>query len=206
MRNAWLTKLNERVYAFTHSDAVVMSDGGSLTDKIKDIITKLKEHHHHASDINDFEDASAEVISAKAAPISHATNAQTYGGATGSNYGHVRTAGNAAGTYQYTIPFSTQYNTAQSSLNITNLLYNGVYAVRFTGAATGAPSGLTSGTTYYGTIFTMNYNAVSGLTATYGVTQILAIPKIGKLYCRFVTSTSAYGDWTDITAIASGYA
>lgn len=206
MNNAWLKKLGEKFYAYTHSDAVHMSGGGNLTSKIKEIITALNTHHHYAADINDIDDKVKGIVETDAPPKSHATNSQTYGGATSSNYGHVRTAGNASGTYQYTVPFSTQYNGVQSSLNITNLLYNGVYAVRFTGAATGAPSGLTSSTTYYGTIFTMNYAAASGLSTIYGVTQMLAIPKIGKLYCRFITSTSAYGDWVDLTTVASGYA
>lgn len=56
MRFAWLTKLGERFYAYTHSDAVKMSDGGNLTDKIKEIVSKLQKHHHHAADINDIDD------------------------------------------------------------------------------------------------------------------------------------------------------
>lgn len=210
MRNAWLKKLGEKVYAYTHSDAVHMSGGGNLTNKIKEIITKLNTHHHQMSEINDFDitvtEAARKVVSENAAPKSHATNSQKYGGASGSNYGHVRTAGNASGTNQYVVPFSTQFSAAQTTLNNSSMLYNGVYAVRFTGAATGAPSGLVSSTTYYGTIFTMNYQQTSGVNSTYGVTQILSIPKIGKMYCRFPTSTSAYGSWVDLTTVASGYA
>lgn len=211
MRNAWLKKLGEKFYAYTHSDAVHMSGGGNLTGKIKEIVTALNTHHHQMSEINDFDitvkEAAENVVTEKAAPIAHATNSQKYGGATGSNYGHVRTAGNVSGSNQYVIPFSTQFSAAvQTTLNNTSMLYNGVYAVRFTGAATGAPTGLTSGTTYYGTIFTMNYQQTGGVNSTYGVTQILSIPKIGKMYCRFPTSTSAYGSWIDMTAISGGYA
>ncbi|MGN0107815.1 MAG: hypothetical protein ACI4A5_08995 [Hominilimicola sp.] len=207
MRNAWLKKLGEKFYAYTHSDAVYMSGGGNLTSKMKEIITALNTHHHQTSEINDFDVTAKKVVSENAAPIEHAVNSQKYGGATGSNYGHVRTAGSVPGANQYVIPFSTQFSAAQqTTLNNANMLYNGIYAVRFTGAATGAPPGLTSGTTYYGTIFTMNYQQTGGVNSTYGVTRILAIPKIGKLYCQFVTSTSAYGDWTDLTATVSGYA
>ena len=207
----WLKIAGKRFYARSHSDGVQMNDGVTLTAKIKEIFTKLKEHHHHASEVNDFETEAARVagnvVADKAPPKSHATNAQTYGGATGTNYGHVRTAGNVSGTNQYVVPFSIQYaSTAQTTLNSANFLYNGVYAIRFNGSATGAPSGLTSGTTYYGTMFTMNFQQTSSVSSTYGVTQILSIPIIGKLYCRFPTSTSKYGDWIDLTAIASGWA
>lgn len=210
MNNAWLKKLGEKVYAYTHSDAVFMSGGGTLTNKIKEIISTLNTHHHQASEINDFDGtvkkAAEKVVSANAAPKAHAASAQTYGGATGSNYGHVRTAGSVPAANQYVMPFSTQFTAVQTTLNNASMLYNGVYAVQFKGSATGAPPGLTSGTTYYGTIFTMNYQQTGGVNSTYGVTQILSIPKFGKMFCRFPTSTSAYGDWVDLTAIAGGYA
>ena len=209
MNIGWLKKAGEKFYSRTHSDAVEMADGGTLTAKITDIFSKLRTHHHQASEINDFEDVAnriaGEVVSADAPPKSHATSQTTYGVASGSSYGHVRTAGSVGATYQYTIPFSTQYNTEQKSLNISNLCYNGMYAIRFKGNATGAPSGLVEATTYYGTLFTMNYQQTSGVSSTYGVTQILTIPIIGKLYVRFVTGTSTYGEWIDLTAIASGW-
>lgn len=207
MKFGWLKKAGIKFYARTHSDGVEMKGGGTLTAKIAEIVKKLREHHHQASEVNDLEQAVKGFAGGVSAPISHAVSGTTYGVASGSNYGHIRAAGNAGASYLYAFPFSTQYNTEQTSLNIANLCYNGVFAVRFKGSATGAPVGLESGTTYYGTIFTMNYQQTSGVSTTYGVTQVLSIPKAGKLYVRFVTSTSAsgYGDWIDMTAIASGW-
>lgn len=209
MNIGWLKILGVKFYARSHSDAVTMKDGGTLTAKITGIISTIKEHHHTAGDINDFESSVSE-IAAKAdfAPKSHSKNDTTYGGASGSQYGHVRTAGNVASDKQYVIPFSTQFSAAQTTLNNSSMTYNGIYAVQFKGSATGAPEGLTAATTYYGTIMTQNYQPTSTVNGTYGVMQMLTIPKLGKLYCRFITGTaaSAYGAWVDLTAIASGYA
>ena len=205
----WLKKAGEKFYARTHADAVEMPDGGMLTAKISSILEKFKEHHHQASDVNDLKHFVNDALSNAAGeiipPMNHATSETKYGVATSSSYGHVRTAGNVSAAHQYVIPFSKQYSSAQTSLNNTSMCYNGMYAIAFKGNATGAPTGLAEATTYYGTIFTMNYQQTSGVSSTYGVTQILTIPIIGKLYVRFITGTSAYGEWIDLTAIASGW-
>lgn len=203
MRNGWLTKFGEKFYAFAHSDSVFMNDGTTLTERIREIVSKLQNHHHNAAEVNDLEDSVNRVIAnADLAPANHAENNTTYGISTPSKYGHIRTAGGGTDTAKYAYPFSTQYSSAQSSLNVTNLTYNGIYSIRFTGTATGAPSGLASGTTYYATLQTLNYSQTLTVNASYGVTQILSIPKIGKLYYRFVTSSSAFGDWIDVSALA----
>ena len=210
MNIGWLKILGVKFYARSHSDAVAMKDGGTLTTKVKEIINTIKNHHHTPGDINDFE-TSVSKIAAKSdfAPKSHAKNDTTYGVASGSQYGHVRVAGNVSAANQYVMPFSIQYTaSAQTTLNISDMTFNGIYAGQFKGNATGAPEGLTATTTYYGTIMTQNYQQTSAVNGSYGVMQMLSIPTIGKLYCRFITGTaaSAYGAWVDLTAIASGYA
>lgn len=203
MKNGWLTKFGERFYAFSHSDSVLMKDGGTLTEKIKSILLLLKGHHHHSSDVNDFADGVNNILkNAGFAPKNHAESSTNYGVSSPSNYGHVRTAGGGTDTSKYAYPFSVQFNGVQTSLNTTNLTYNGIYSIRFTGSATGAPAGLTSGTTYYATLQTLNYAQTSTVNTSYGVTQILFIPKIGKLYYRFVQSSSAFGDWIDVSALS----
>lgn len=143
-------------------------------------------------------------------PKNHALNATTYGPATTANYGHVRTAGKT-GDGHYVQHRSA--NTSISSLNATSYTYAGQYGLSFSGSATGVPatlvedSGASSSTTFYGVLTVDNYVINNTVSTSYGVRQVLSIPKYGLTYERYcyTKGSSNWGEWRNTAEGASAY-
>lgn len=145
-------------------------------------------------------------------PYFHAFADTSAGPGTPYDYGHVRTEGkSSAGNY-----VKIRYARATASdLNSTQYTYSGEYYLSFKSTTPGAPETLlkdagpqaSSSTTFYGILTTENYQVASSANSTYGVRQILSIPKFNVAYERYGYNISAttWNEWRNISESAGAY-
>ena len=132
----------------------------------------------------------------------HDTTNTSYGSATTSNYGHVRTSG-ITGSGHY-VQSQRAYG-ATNNLNSSSYLYAGNHLINFTinntrGLPTtiSADTGITSdSSTIYGIIKTDNcYSNGTSHSNAYGIKQTLVIPRYGLTYERYAyQGSNDFGDW-----------
>lgn len=194
----------------SHSNSTVLNNltqtviNNSHTHGNKSAVDNLTQSVIDDSHSHSNQDVLNGITSDNVFPKNHASSATTYGLGTNANYGHVKLGGNTTSTnYTTRSAFPIAYENASSnitSFNTTTYLNNGIYHIRFAGSATGAPSGLTSSTTYYGTLIAYGFATSTSATqysTTYGVCQILTIPRQSQIYVRYSYSgSSTYGTWT----------
>lgn len=194
-----LIKIGDGVTNWTELPYVLEAE---LLEVAQTIVSEITDRAANKT-LSNLTDVSAARTNLDVPPKNHASTATTYGVATTNNYGHVRTAGRTgSGNYVQT----RSSGVSISSFNSTSYTYAGQYAVQFSGTATGIPttliedSGTTTSTTFYGVLTVDNYSTTGTVSASYGVRQVLSIPKYSLTYERYcyTNGNSNYGEWYNI--------